>query len=344
MGNMKKILSIIIIGLLSGCSFGVQGFLKLNNDTTLQLSPGDYFRFINVDGRIRSYRIHIPPSYDDINAMSVVFSLHGSAFPAVNSFTQENYYSSDMDQKADEEGFIVIYPNGGFFLYRYLIDYPFYLSFFELLPLLTLSRVWNFGNYSGVDDVGFIKSLITNLRAELKVDSSRIYITGLSGGAQMTYQLGSELSDVIAAIAPVACASGGINSASKPDDTIPIYIVPKPLHTMPIMILYGLNDISYKGGWLNLLSVGKYQCWGYLLSAEESVSLWVEYNNCNPEPEIRESQDGRIIIKSYKNQYNESTVIFVTYLDGGHEWFKSPPYELSATDLIWEFFAAHPKQ
>ena len=341
---MKKILSIIIIGFLIGCSFGVQGFSKQDEELKKQITPGDYFRFINVDGRIRSYRIHIPPSYDNINPMPVVFSLHGSAFPAVNSFTQEHYYCSDMDQKADKEGFIVVYPNGGFFLYRYLVDYPFYLSFIELLPILTFSRVWNFGNYSEVDDIGFIKSLIDNLMSQLKVDSSRIYITGLSGGAMMTYQLGSELSDVVAAIAPVAGASGGSMSVSEPDDNVPIYIVPKPLNTVPIMILYGLNDVSYDGGWLNVLSFGKYQSWGYLLSAEESVSLWVEYNDCNSVPEISESQDGRIIIKSYKNPNNESNVIFVTYLDGIHEWFKSPPYELSATDLIWEFFEAHPKQ
>ena len=110
------------------------------------------------------------------------------------------------------------------------------------------------------------------------------------------------------------------------------------------MILYGMNDISYNGGWFNFLSFGPYQSWGYLLSAEESVFLWVEYNNCDPMPEISESENGRIITKSYSNGNDESEVIFVTYLDGGHEWFKSPQYEVSATDLMWDFFLQHPKQ
>ena len=48
-----------------------------------------------------------------------------------------------------------------------------------------------------------------------------------------------------------------------------------------------------------MLSFGNYQSWGYFLSAEESVSLWVEYNDCNHIPEISESEDGSIIIKSY---------------------------------------------
>ena len=169
------------------------------------------------------------------------------------------------------------------------------------------------------------------------------YITGLSGGATMTYQLGSDLSDVIAAIAPVAGASGGINSVPEPDSSLPIYTVPKPKNPLPIMIIYGMNDISSNGGWFNFLSLGPYQSWGYLLSAEESVSIWIEYNNCFSIPEIKESEDGRIIIKSYCDEEIESDVVFVNYIDGGHEWFKAPPYELSATDLIWDFFKQHPK-
>ena len=244
---MKKILSIIIISLIICCAFGVQGSKIQNKNQNIQFSPGDYFRFIKVNGGIRSYRIHIPPSYDNINPMPVVFSLHGDGFPAVNSFTQKYYYSSDMDQKGDEEGFIVVYPNGGPFLYKYLIDYPFYFSFFELLPILTFSRQWNYWDTSNIDDVGFIETLIDYLKTSLEIDSSRIYITGLSGGAFMTYKLGSDLSDIVAAIAPVAGTSGGIYSVPEPDENIPIYIIPKPLNPLPIMILYGMNDIMGDG-------------------------------------------------------------------------------------------------
>ena len=246
---MKKIISIIIIILIIICSFCIHGFSNKITNVEMQITPGDYFRFIMVEGHLRSYRLHIPPSYDGITTIPVVFSLHGDGFPAVNSFTQKHYYSSDMDQKADEEGFIVVYPNGGRFLYKYMVDYPFYLSFIELLPILTFSRQWNHWNYTEIDDVGFIRTLIDHLKTSLEIDSSRIYIAGLSGGAMMTYQLGSELSDIIAAIAPVAGSSGGINSVPEPDNSIIVYIVPKPLNPLPIMILYGMEDISYNGGW-----------------------------------------------------------------------------------------------
>jgi polyhydroxybutyrate depolymerase len=247
----------------------------------------------------------------------LVISLHGDGFPAVNSYTHKHFYASDMDQKSDEEGFIVVYPNGGLFFYKYMIDYPLFLLLIELLPLLTFSKQWNHWNISEIDDVGFIRNIIINLQTTLDIDSSRIYITGLSGGAMMTYQLGSELSDIIAAIAPVAGASGGINSVPEPDDSLPIYTVPKPMNPLPIMILYGMNDISYNGGWFNFLKIGPYNSWGYLLSAEESVSLWIDYNDCNHNPEITESENDRIIKKTYNNEVTNADVVFVTYLDGG---------------------------
>jgi len=337
---MKKIIVLLTIGfvLISGISVSAISKHEINS-----IPPGDYFRFLNTDGRLRSYRLHIPPNYNVNIQLPLVLCLHGDGFPAVNSYTHKHYYASDMDSKADEEGFILVYPNGGFFLYKYLVDYPLFLSFVELFPILTFSRQWNHWNTSKIDDVGFIHNLINHLRTTLTFNNSRIYITGLSGGAMMTYQLGSELSEIIAAIAPVAGASGGINTVSEPDNSLPIYTVPKPDKPMPIMILYGMNDPSYNGGWLNFLNFGPYQSWGYLLSAEESVSLWVEYNNCNDTPEITESENGRIITKKYQNTNTNADVVYVTYLDGGHEWFKSPPYEESATDLIWDFFERHPK-
>ena len=75
----------------------------------------------------------------------------------------------------------------------------------------------------------------------------------------------------------------------------------------------------------------------------ESISFWVENNNCNPNPEIIKSENGRIITKNFKSNEGTSDVVLVTYIDGGHEWFKSPPHEISALDLMWEFFEKNPQ-
>jgi polyhydroxybutyrate depolymerase len=55
-----------------------------------------------------------------------------------------------------------------------------------------------------VDDVSFIKALLDDLAQDFRLDAQRVCVTGMSNGAIMAYRLASELSDRIAAIAPVA--------------------------------------------------------------------------------------------------------------------------------------------
>ena len=170
---MKKILSIIVITLLICCSFGVQGFSKNNEFVRTQFSPGDYFRFIIIDGRIRSFRLHIPPSYNSQTPAPIVFSLHGHG---ANAWDMRRY--TEFDDKSDEEGFIVVYPNGHFVFKGYI----------ELV--LGLWYGWNFweNQHYDIDDVNYLHTLIQYFQNNLNVNESRIYITGGSGGACMTYR------------------------------------------------------------------------------------------------------------------------------------------------------------
>ena len=316
---MKKIISFIIITLLIICSFGVQGSSKQNNYLKSQISPGDYFRFIIVDGRIRSYRLHVPPSYDGLTPVSIVFSLHGHG---ANAWDMRRY--TEFDDKSDEEGFIVVYPNGHFIFKGYI----------ELF--LGLWYGWNFWdnqNYD-VDDLNYISTLIHYFQINFNVNASRIYITGGSGGACMAYRLGAELSNEIAAIAPLAGSIGGKwgNTAQ--------YVIPEPSNPLHVVVFHGMKDpnVPYYGGWADGVD------W---LSVNESISFWVEHNECNPIPEIETSESGNIIKKTYTNGENDSEVVLCSVVNGGHEWFGSPYFsvcEISATDLIWEFFKQHPKK
>ena len=115
--------------------------------------------------------------------------------------------SIGMNAEADEEGFIVVYPNG----HTYWRDFTILqLSLMNLIYFGRWGYFWNCWDFDNVDDVGFIRTLIEKLQTTLVINSSRIYITGLSWGAIMTYRLGAELSDIVAAIAPVAGSIGGV--------------------------------------------------------------------------------------------------------------------------------------
>ena len=96
-----------------------------------------------------------------------------------------------LDAVADREGVLVVYPNGTGVLPRRLLT-------------------WNAGECCGyamnqkVDDVGFAIAVLDDLGRRTAVDARRTYATGHSNGAMMSYRLGAERADRIAAIAPVA--------------------------------------------------------------------------------------------------------------------------------------------
>ena len=104
------------------------------------------------------------------------------------------------------------------------------------------------------------------------------------------------------------------------------------------------RSVPYEGGWKRVFNWKSYELWVYIVSVNESVTFWIDNNNCDPVPEVKKSKSGRIITKTYTNSNDNSDVVLVTYVDGSHEWFKSPPHEISAINQLWDFFEKHPKR
>ncbi|CAM5999231.1 unnamed protein product [Sphagnum balticum] len=98
--------------------------------------------------------------------------------------------------KADVEGFIAVFPDG-------LARDPERPQSFMRNP-----QFWNAGVASSganrPDDVAFVRKLIDVIKQDHKIDDRRIYATGFSNGAAMSWRLAVELSDLIAAVGPVA--------------------------------------------------------------------------------------------------------------------------------------------
>ena len=143
----------------------------------------------------RSYRLHLPPAAASGQALPLVLNLHGAT---QNGLLQE--IQSGMDSTADQNGFLVAYPNGT-----------------KVSKVLTPDPVagkaqysWNAGVCCGlpvtkdVDDVGFLEQVIADIEAKTAVDPSRIYVTGMSAGGMMAYTMAAEDSGQIAAIASVS--------------------------------------------------------------------------------------------------------------------------------------------
>jgi len=315
-----------------------QHIQKNNTDIDPTAASNTQLKFMIVGKALRmlrTYWLHVPTGYDGLEAVPLVIVLHGSTgfslkypFWFFRSSWIENY--TEFSTKADEEGFIVVYPNAKLDFYTRNFDY-------------------NYGYVPGgvpkfVNDIEFLRILINKMKQDYTINSSRIYVTGISDGGAMAYSVGAYFSDIIAAIAPVAGMIGG--SMSPENDTY--YQIPTPTNPVSVIVFHGTNDslLPYEGG-------GDYN----LSSVNESVAFWVEHNDCDPTPDINISESQKIIRRTYTNGKNGTEVILYTTVGGEHWWPGNPwtanpgaPWlidtiqEISATDLIWEFFEAHPKQ
>ena len=165
-------------------------FQKVEGD---HWGPGDFESTIAVDGLDRPFLIHIPPQYSSMNTAPLVIAFHGGGGSA-NGFVETTH----LNATADKYGFMVVYPQG----------YP---ARPRLMP--RKYGTWNAFNCCGsalekkTDDIGFVKEILNQFAKKSKLDPRRIYATGFSNGAQFALRVGCDLSDRIAAIAPVSTPS-----------------------------------------------------------------------------------------------------------------------------------------
>ncbi len=251
---------------------------------------------LSVSGVERQYLMTIPKNYSDNNApIPLLIACHGGSGNA-KQFKE----SSDYDRLAEQYNFIVVYPDG--------------MSVNRVLPNM---RVWNSGYIKagvelGINDVEFISTLIQNLIARYKIDASRVYMTGHSNGAMMTYRMGGERADLFAAIAPTA---GSIGGNMTPDS--PRYIIPTPSRALNVIHIHGYLDknLLYNGGYPESgYNVGE----RYDLSVNDSISFWVMNNGCNATPSEEHSKNGKISVKKWIGGTNGTEVILVTLWEVNH--------------------------
>ena len=152
----------------------------------------------------------------------------------------------------------------------------------------------------------------------------------------MSYRLACELSAIVAAIAPVAGSMG------TPEVM--------PVSPVSIIIFHGTADehVLYDGG-TPLKSIDTHERIDNPVSY--AVDFWVDFNGCSPEA-TRETS-GNIIKETYSGGKNGAEVLLYTVVGGKHAWpggraawvgGDRPTREISATDLMWDFFNTHPKK
>ena len=257
----------------------------------------------------RTYLVHLPSGFNGSENLPLVIAMHGGFGSADNLQNQ-----SQLGEKADEEHFIVVYPEGvqG--------------GVFDI-------RTWNAGWCCGhasttdVDDVGFINALLDKLIDDFPIDTDRIYATGMSNGGFMSYRLACELSHRIAAIAPVAASMSMVNCS--PDRMVPVLDFHSYLDfNVPIEGGFGIGPSTH-----------------YSSPLDSVMNVWSDLNACQNENDTIISNNQFTHIAWTNCACNYQVEQYITE-DGGHSWPGGQPTPLgdpgsnyiNANDVMWEFF------
>lgn len=283
---------------------------------------------LEAGGTVRHYRVHVPANTGG-RALPVVVMLHGGGGTG-----KAAAWETGWNDKADRERFLAVYPDA-------LPPDRKRPSHFSRNP-----QLWNDGSdrfFPGQvapDDVAFLDALLDDLAARHAVDARRIYVTGFSNGASMSFLWGARSAKRIAAIAPVAGAA---------------WQEPGPLDR-PVPMLYITGDADP----LNLIDGGAPRLAGGQSDpvrakpkppVRETIARWVRANGCEDSTR-RVSEANGVRSEAWGPCREASQVAFVTVAGLGHTWaggrsllpesMVGPQTDrLRATDVIWDFFSQH---
>lgn len=275
-------------------------------------APGDYRFSFAHDGITREYLVHVPKSYRG-QPTAILIALHGGGGDADFQADDSKYKLISESEKA---GFIAIFPNG-----------------YGRLPG-GIFATWNAGTCCGaaqrneVDDVGFIREIIRRMERQARIDPKRIFATGMSNGAMMSWRLACEAPE-IRAIAPVEGTDNVIRC--------------NPDHPVAVIEFHAADDpnVPFNGG------VGVGPSHTDFVSVPASQAKWIGIDHAYSKARRVLTVPGAHCDLHDARPGGEPVELCVTDT-GGHSWpgggtqqgRKQPSMAISADDLMWSFFSS----
>jgi len=271
---------------------------------------------VDSGGMTRWYRVSQPPVTASGGPYPVVVMFHGGGG---NALQAAGAYG--VGEEAAKRGYLAVFPEG--------------TGVFGGPPLFKL-ETWNAGGCcawsaeNDVDDVGFFADMLVALQSDYAIDPARVFVTGMSNGAMMTYRIAAERPDLIAGAAPVE----GSNEAGAPTGPV------------PMLAIHGLLDdnVPFEGGY------GTGVAGVPFTSQLESILPFVEQNGGTlPAAPLVFGQAQIFIAPKQVGDPDGADTLYMLALDGGHSWPGTavPPvlqplepihHDVPATPLMFDFF------
>jgi len=271
----------------------------------------------------RWYLRHVPPAHDGSTPVPVVVDLHGYTEGA-----DVHAVHSQLGPFGDEQGFMTLTPQGA-----------------GVVPMWQAAP--------GSDDVAFVGDMLDQVESDLCVDTARVFVTGLSNGAMMTSVLACDLADRFAAAAPVA----GVTAVADCD----------PARPVPVVAFHGTEDpfLDYDGGFgpgvANLPTPDGEGTLGETpppetdaVSVPEVLAACADRNGCEAGEEPTRESIAEDVTLLASDCPEGAEVQLYRVEGGGHTWPGAEmlrgatdvvgltTFSISANQVMWDFFAAHP--
>jgi polyhydroxybutyrate depolymerase len=253
------------------------GLIFLCSASVLSAASIDKPRVFVFDGVERRYFIDIPKGVSE--GAPLVVALHG-----MGGHAHKMRYGTGIFDLAREFGFATLLPQGR--------------------QMAGGATYWNAGfEFGRDDDLGFLNALIAETVRAYGLDSRRVYVLGISNGAQMAYHLACNRPGEIRAIAVVI---GTISATDWPGCTL----------RQPISLLHvhGREDpwMPYEGG------IGWASRQRPLPSVPELVQNWAEQIHATAvPPPVHDIPNAEI--QRYRAETG-ARVELITLNGFGHDW------------------------
>ena len=277
---------------------------------------------LSWESRTRSYQVYRPARL--MPSPPIVFVLHGSAG---DGDVARMLTAGEFDRIADQEGFLVVYPDG-------------------------FDSHWNgcraagpyAANQLDVDDVGFFRSIVARLVAEDHADPAAVFATGISNGGHMAIRLALEAPDLVQGVAPIVASLPTDDNLACEDKGVGV----------AFLLINGTEDPMnpYGGGDVALYGVAGNR--GGVHSTPATIETFARragYQGAaavSNLPDV-DPDDGSSIVQHQWAEEGRPEVTLLAVMGGGH----SMPHpvqrlprllghtnaDINSPEVIWEFFA-----
>jgi polyhydroxybutyrate depolymerase len=258
------------------------------------LKAGDTNATVQIGATRRSYLLHIPSKYDGSKPTPLIVDFH-----ALSGSGSMERSMSPYPAVTDPEGVVMAFPSG--------LSGP-------------MGTGWNIGPCcvpADVDDMAFVKALVTQVQATACIDPRRIYAVGFSMGGGMVNTLACGAANVFAAFAPAAF--------DLLQDTVAEC---KPSRPIAVISFRGTADtlVPYGGGYSAVVPGMPVT----FLGAKGTFQKWAEIDGCTGSPSAENSNG----CSTYSNCQGGVEVVLCTKQGGGNE--------AGIPSIAWPLLKLHP--